>query len=245
MPTARQLSLALALVCTALPVDALQASALRESVRAPLIEKSSRGPRGGQYATRMMVPSAAAAVPMLHASAAVRSAPPSLKTVVAPEDFRLALALTAVGVLIISAPLVPGGFFTILGLFLLFQTLRIRFVFDDDAFEVKTKELDQIFSADSELIKTGDNFAVGGDNRWAYSSVVNWEFFPSEDLPILVYFKETQTPQDKWDVGPGKWANSEEAMAKGAKKGQVHFFPCIASASALKEQFESRGCAKL
>ena len=102
---------------------------------------------------------------------------------------------------------------------------------------------------------------------------------------MLVYFKETQTPQDKWDVGPGKWANSEEAKAKGAVPGQaprrpslappvpptdraattalaalaadvdrarsplppsqVHFFPCIASAAQLKEQFEARGCAKL
>jgi len=37
-------------------------------------------------------------------------------------------------------------------------------------------------------------FAVGGENKWKYKSFVNWKFFPSEDLPILVYFKETQTP---------------------------------------------------
>ena len=62
---------------------------------------------------------------------------------------------------------------------------------------------------------------------------------------MLVYFKETQTPQDKWDVGPGQWANGPDALAKGAVKGQVHFFPCIASAEELKSQFEARGCAKL
>mmetsp|Transcript_40840 Transcript_40840/g.101512 ORF Transcript_40840/g.101512 Transcript_40840/m.101512 type:complete len:116 (+) Transcript_40840:445-792(+) len=88
-------------------------------------------------------------------------------------------------------------------------------------------------------------FAVGGENKWKYKSFVNWKFFPSEDLPILVYFKETQTPSDKWDVGPGKWANSEKAIANGAVAGQVHFFPCISSAEFLKEQFISRGCAKL
>ena len=71
------------------------------------------------------------------------------------------------------------------------------------------------------------------------------DFFPSESLPILVYFKEVQTPEDKWDVGPGQWANSADALAKGAVKGQVHFFPCIASAETLKEQFVARGCAKL
>ena len=62
---------------------------------------------------------------------------------------------------------------------------------------------------------------MGGANRWKYDSFVNWEFFPSVDLPVLVYFKETQTPQDQWDVGPGQWANGEDALAKGAVKGQV------------------------
>ena len=45
---------------------------------------------------------------------------------------------------------------------------------------------------------------------------------------MLVYFKETQTPQDKWDVGPGKWANSEEAKAKGAVPGQAPRRPSLA-----------------
>ena len=54
---------------------------------------------------------------------------------------------------------------------------------------------------------------MGGANRWKYDSFVNWEFFPSVDLPILVYFKETQTPQDQWDVGPGQWANGADALA--------------------------------
>ena len=78
------------------------------------------------------------------------------------------------------------------------------------------------YELDGALGDTGENFAVGGENRWAYSSFVNWEFFPSVDLPILVYFKETQTPQDQWDVGPGQWANGADALAKGAVKGQVH-----------------------
>ena len=63
------------------------------------------------------------------------------------------------------------------------QTFRIRFVFDDEAFEVKTLD----FSGG--LGQTGENFAVGGENRWSYDSFVNWDFLPSEDLPILVYFK--------------------------------------------------------
>ena len=157
----------------------------------------------------------------------------------------MAAGIAVAGTLVLVVPWVCGGFLLLLGLFLVVQTLRIRFVFDDTDFEVKTKAFEEIFSGDAGLGTTGDNFAVGGDNRWAYSSFVNWDFFPSEALPILVYFKETQTPQDKWDVGPGKWANSAEALGRGAAKGQVHFFPCIADASKLREQFEARGCAKL
>ncbi len=74
---------------------------------------------------------------------------------------------------------------------------------------------------------------------------MNWQFFPSEQLPILVYFKEIQTPADKWDVGPGKWANGNEALQKGAVKGQVHFFPCIADAQAIKAGFVRGGAGKL
>jgi len=64
---------------------------------------------------------------------------------------------------------------------------------------------------------------------------VNYEFFP-ESFPILVYFKETQTPQEKWSEGPG-----------GLDKvggGQLHFFPAIVDTDCLKEEFVKRGCAK-
>ena len=160
-------------------------------------------------------------------------------------DFRLAAALVVLGPTLILAPWLiqaVGGFFAILGLFLIFQTLRIRFVFDDEALSVQTKDL---FGGGDELGSTGENFAVGGENRWTYDSFVNWEFFPSIELPILVYFKETQTPKDQWEVGPGTMANGPDALAKGAVPGQVHFFPCIADAQQLKAQFEEKKCAKL
>ena len=186
-----------------------------------------------------------AAAPAFQTRAVTRVPPPVASATVVEADYKVAAGFVGVGVLLFVAPWLIGGFSLVLGLFLILQTTRIRFVFDDDAFEVKTKELDALFSDDSSLTNTGENFAVGGENRWSYSSFVNWDFFPSEELPILVYFKETQTPQDKWDVGPGQWANGPEALAKGAVKGQVHFFPCIAKADVLKEQFVQKGCAKL
>ncbi|KQJ94381.1 hypothetical protein BRADI_3g10200v3 [Brachypodium distachyon] len=71
----------------------------------------------------------------------------------------------------------------LLGLLLLFQTTRVRFVFDDDSLEVKVG---------NELQESGENVFVGGKNRWKYSTFVNWELWWPQ-FPILVYFKETQT----------------------------------------------------
>nr|CAB3505018.1 unnamed protein product [Digitaria exilis] len=71
----------------------------------------------------------------------------------------------------------------LLGLLLLFQTTRVRFVFDNEALEVKVGD---------QLQESGENVFVGGKNRWKYSTFVNWELWWPQ-FPILVYFKETQT----------------------------------------------------
>ena len=115
------------------------------------------------------------------------------------------------------------------------RRFRLDFTFDDEAFELKSGEED-----------IGENVVVGGANRWAYNTFVNYETFPKGwDVPILVYFKETQTPEVNWNVGPGEQANSPEAIAKGAKPGQVHFFPAIANVADLKAAFVEHDCAKL
>ena len=68
------------------------------------------------------------------------------------------------------------------GGFIAIQTISLRFTFDESAFSLK-KESGE---------KLSENIVVGGENRWAYKSFVNWQFLPSEEFPILVYFKETQ-----------------------------------------------------
>jgi len=92
-----------------------------------------------------------------------------------------------------------GGFITLLAVLFAVQASRIRFVFDSNSFELKQGD---------DLNDSGENFVVGGANRWAYTSFVNWDFFPSLAFPILVYFKETQTPK-----------------TDGSEPGQIHFFP--------------------
>lgn len=56
--------------------------------------------------------------------------------VVPSPDYKLAASCLVLGPTILVAPWLLGGFFTLLGILFVVQTLRIRFVFDDDSFEV-------------------------------------------------------------------------------------------------------------
>lgn len=167
-----------------------------------------------------------------------------LPPVVIDPSFNLAGIFLTAGILLDFIPymqLTLGPLVTLLGVLFLVQTFRIRFVFNETDFELRLGD---------SLDESGDNIVVGGENRWSYDSFVNWEFFPkgwvdTPQGPVLAYFKETQTPSDKWDEGPGKSANSPEALAKGAVPGQVHFFPVLCDAKQLRAEFEKRNCAKL
>ncbi|XP_071686121.1 uncharacterized protein [Rutidosis leptorrhynchoides] len=106
------------------------------------------------------------------------------ETVIPDPDYRIPVVLLGVsGLLVYQDNLIAAAPVGLLGLLLLFQTTRVRFVFDDEALEVKVGQ---------ELDDSGENVFVGGKNRWKYSSFINWElWWPS--FPILVYFKEAQT----------------------------------------------------
>ncbi|CAL1359216.1 unnamed protein product [Linum trigynum] len=106
------------------------------------------------------------------------------ETVIPDPDYRIPIVLLGMaGGLAYTDNLVPAVPVGLLGLLLLFQTTRVRFVFDNEALEVKVGE---------QLEESGENVFIGGKNRWKYSSFVNWElWWPS--FPILVYFKEKQT----------------------------------------------------
>lgn len=170
--------------------------------------------------------------------------PEPLPDVVIDPDFKLAGIFLAAGLFLDIIPYIQltlGPIVTLLGILFLVQTFRVRFTFDQEAFELRIGD---------GLEKSGENVVVGGANRWTYDSFVNWEFFPEGWIdepqgPILVYFKETQTPQESWEEGPGKFANSGDAVAKGAVPGQVHFFPALCNCQQLKEEFYKRECAKI
>jgi NIMA (never in mitosis gene a)-related kinase len=115
--------------------------------------------------------------------------------------------------------------FTIFAAFIAFQTTTLRFAFDDDSFSLQ---------------KAGgasfENVVVGGENKWAYKSFQNYDFLPSPSFPILVYFREDQTPVE---------AREEAPIVVDDLVGQVHFFPAIANTQQLTDGFAKHNCAKL
>ena len=116
--------------------------------------------------------------------------------------------------------------FTIFAAFLTFQTSTLRFGFDDDSFSLVRANGSSI----------GENVVVGGENKWAYSSFKNWDFLPSADFPILVYFREDQTPLENREDVP---------IVVDELDGQVHFFPAIANTQKLKEGYLDHGCSRI
>ncbi|XP_006654375.1 uncharacterized protein LOC102721274 [Oryza brachyantha] len=106
------------------------------------------------------------------------------ETIVPDPDYRLPIVILGIaGAFAYADNLLAAAPVGLLGCLLLFQTTRVRFVFDDQALEVKVGD---------QLESSGENVFVGGKNRWKYSTFVNWELWWPQ-FPILVYFKETQT----------------------------------------------------
>jgi NIMA (never in mitosis gene a)-related kinase len=164
----------------------------------------------------------------------LRSPAPRAALEVVDPSYNLALGSVALGAAfgVPGSPLknkvtafTAGPLFLLFGLFIAFQTTNLRFTFDDENFAL----------VKADLSSTGENVVVGGENRWAYKSFVNYDFLPSEDFPILVYFRETQTPVSDREEVP---------LVVDELDGQVHFFPAISNVKALRQGFEVHRCAK-
>ena len=130
---------------------------------------------------------------------------------------------------------VCGGLFHLLFAGLLWvQTRRVRCVFEKDAFEfynIKGPHLD--LERGAHLESKPANYVSGTRNRWKYDTITNWGFFPSEVFPVICYFKESETPEWKWN----RWFAAFDSYGRG----QPHFFPGICNVAQFKEQMEKRG----
>lgn len=159
----------------------------------------------------------------------------ALPELIAPS-YNLAAGSAALGVLsgIIGGTKLPGSkifkgtavALILFGGFIDYQKNNLRFQFDETNFSL----------VKADRSKIGENIVVGGENSWKYDSFVNWDFLPSEDFPILVYFKETQTPKEKWVQAP---------IVVDDLPGQAHFFPVIANVKQLKSSFLKYNCQRV
>lgn len=130
---------------------------------------------------------------------------------------------------------VCGGIFHLLFAALLWvQTRRVRLVMHKDGFEfynIKGPHLD--LDNGAWLEAKPDNYVVGTPNRWTYDSIINYGFFPSIEFPVIVYFKETMTPEEKWS----RWFAAFDSYGRG----QPHFFPGIVDVYKFRDEMEARG----
>jgi hypothetical protein len=118
------------------------------------------------------------------------------------------------------------GFHLLFAAVLGVQTARVRCVFEEDGFElydVKGAGLD--LEKGAKLVPKPGNFETGTLNRWNYDKITNYGFFPSEEFPVICYFKETQTPESQWD--------RSIAAFDSYGRGQPHFPPGLFSVSQL------------
>lgn len=130
---------------------------------------------------------------------------------------------------------VCGGLFHMLFAALLWvQTARVRCVFEKDGFEfynIKGPGLD--LEKGAYLERKPNNYVADTRNRWKYDTITNYGFFPSEEFPVICYFKETETPKWKWN----RWFAAFDSY----QRGQPHFFPGICNVRQFKREMEKRG----
>jgi len=132
-----------------------------------------------------------------------------------------------------------GPFLTAFGMILFVQAMRLRFVLDDEAMELKESK---IWSGTDELRPSKSNYVVGGSQRWKLSSIVNYDVFPKWPVPVLFYFKETTSPKAKWNMNKiARTANAPKKLDRGVAPGLAHFMPVIVDHEVLFKELAKRG----
>ncbi|KAJ1407233.1 hypothetical protein B484DRAFT_205792 [Ochromonadaceae sp. CCMP2298] len=144
---------------------------------------------------------------------------PVFPTLVIPKSYNVAAGFGATSAAIaLTGNNVAAGAVAVVAAFITLQTGKVRFVFDADSMEVLINKGGKEEKVEN-LQTSRENFAVGGQNRWAYSSFTEWFFLPSRQLPILMYFTERQTDPSK---------------------DQLHLFPVIMDAQVLSDTMTQR-----
>uniref|UniRef100_A0A0E0L2B1 TPM domain-containing protein n=1 Tax=Oryza punctata TaxID=4537 RepID=A0A0E0L2B1_ORYPU len=105
------------------------------------------------------------------------------ESIVPDPDYRLPIVILGIaGAFAYADNLLAAAPVGLLGCLLLLQTTRVRFVFDDEALEVKVGD---------QLEESGENVFVGGKNRWKTADNFMMLWWSVLDLRKLAYGDQT------------------------------------------------------
>ena len=123
----------------------------------------------------------------------------------------------------------------VLGGYIWKQTDRVRCVFDSqNTFEFKN------LKKSGELVRKPNlNYVKGTINRWKCGTTVDFGYVPSKIFPLIVWFKETETPPDTWGQY-GQWGKLFANRSKTAPSA-IHFFPGFVDIDRWESEMLSRG----
>ena len=134
--------------------------------------------------------------------------------------------------------IVAAGFHAILASLLWTQANRVRLVMNNDSFE-----LFNLANSGDYLKEKPSNYVKGTVNRWYYKDITDVAFWPSEQFPFIVYFKETATDcnEDGRFGWWGRFAELHDPTAHGVVAGQPHFMPGLFNVKEFVTILKSHG----
>lgn len=117
------------------------------------------------------------------------------------------------------------------------QANRVRVVMENDSFE-----LFNLANSGEYLKEKPSNYVKGTINRWYYKDITDVSFWPSQQFPFIVFFKETATDRDV-DGNFGWWGKFAELHDPTflEVEGQPHFMPALFDVDQFVDQLAKHG----
>jgi len=116
------------------------------------------------------------------------------------------------------------------------QAYNLRIILDKAGRFTITKRGERTLT--NQGLKYTDNYVIGGQSSYRLDKFISYGFYPSVEFPILIYFKEVDTPKEKWKLPPPTKLDPKN-------NGMAHFLPAVCNCKELEAEFKRRGVPKL
>lgn len=176
-------------------------------------------------------------------------------------DFTVAMSTLGAAALLQDTNLAVVPWVFVLGAGVLVQTSLVRTVLDTERMYLinwrpvwskwlrMAQSAERLFRETSLVDPTLLQDEADDDDLLSFRTdrIINYEIFPHERLPLVLYLKETETSPDRWYSDPiGKWANSADRIVNhGAVPGKVHLLPLFGNMRQLKYELDRRDCKRV